>query len=117
MVGGSTGPDAGSCGDWDYVSSACEMCNDVMGTCSTDTECCAALTCRRGFSFSTPRCCVEAGDTCSAGGDCCGYMDCGGSGTCECRLGGLGRGCFEDGDCCGTSTCTGGGDMSGICIL
>jgi hypothetical protein len=79
------------------------MCNDVMGTCSVDGDCCGALECRMGVTFGV-RCCVAAGQTCSTGADCCGYMDCV-SGMCQCRN--AGRGCLDDGDCC-SGTCSGG---------
>jgi hypothetical protein len=103
-VGGPSGPDSGTCADWDYTADSC-TCSMVQGSCSTDAECCSGLSCRRGVTFGV-RCCQESGGTCGGGGDCCGYMDCV-SGTCACRA--AGRGCLEDGDCC-SGTCS-----SGIC--
>jgi hypothetical protein len=103
LVGGGSGPDTGTCADWDYVASSCSACNELMGSCTTAADCCGSLDCRMGVSFGV-RCCAGAGTSCTTGADCCGYMDCR-SGMCECRT--AGRGCLGNGDCC-SGTCSGG---------
>ena len=108
-TGEASGPDDGSCLDWDYVPSSCQ-CSPIQGACSTDNECCGGgttVSCRAGFSFPE-RCCAEAGTSCAAGGDCCGRMDCGGTPgaeTCQCRTNT--RACIEDGDCCSNNCAAG----------
>lgn len=104
--GGIAGPTDGTCAgdDWDYVASECACLMVRDDTCMADADCCDALSCRRGVSFTTPRCCTEAGAACASGGDCCGFMDCVG-GSCACRD--AGRACLDARDCCST-TCTGG---------
>jgi hypothetical protein len=79
------------------------MCTDVRGSCGASSDCCGAMSCRRGASYPQ-RCCVEPGNTCASGGDCCGYTDCV-SGRCACRA--AGRACLAAGDCC-SATCTSG---------
>jgi hypothetical protein len=72
--------------------------------CAVDADCCGALSCRRGVTFTTRRCCTEAAGTCTTGADCCGYMDCI-SGRCSCRE--AMRACLDNRDCC-SGTCASG---------
>ncbi len=125
LAGDGTGPFSGTCSSgWQWIPpSSCPMtpetdpdpdptptptpepepepmCAPVQSTlCTSGTECCAGLDCRRGVSYGT-RCCAAASTSCSSGSDCCGYMDCI-SGTCQCRS--SGRACLADGDCCSGS--------------
>ena len=125
VAGDGSGPWAGACSDWQWITPArcpapppeepeepiepeepeepAPMCSEAQGSCTADAECCGDLSCRRGASYPT-RCCVESGNSCASGGDCCGYMDCV-SGRCACRS--AGRACLAGGDCCSGSCVSG----------